>query len=253
MPEEITGKQIKFLMIPEPLLPALLLLTAFFFAGTNTAHAQELTMHATAASAYNWRGITRHDKVVAHPAIEIRHHEFKALVWGVIRGDELDDINNQGLFGELDVELAYRLELHPYSFEMGYTEYMFAVDAENTREVFGELLLPVNDYLTLEMMLAYDMGAYKDFYFMTGGLLTGELTPNLYANAEITVAAAGNGFSLGTESGFHDFGITLGLTHHIDADLSWGVSIKQSGSLDKKVLPEQEVESVLAAMVSMDF
>ncbi len=215
-------------------------------------YAQDTALHATAASAYSWRGITRHDKPVLHPALEINYHEFRTVIWGAILTDELDDINNSGLLREVDIELALSLDVFPYVIDIGYTEYIFSDFLENTREVFCAVTLPVNQMLDLNALLTYDMGAYKDFYAQVGGRVHGEVVQNLQAAVELSFAAAGNGFSQGKRGGFHDFGITLSLTHLVDRHVQWGIDLIQNGSLDKKVLPEQEVDTVLAVRASIN-
>lgn len=231
-------------------LIACLVLTAAGFQ-QSPLHAQETVLHGTAASAYSWRGITRHDRPVLHPALELRHHEFRALIWGTILTDELDDTNNSGLIREVDIELALSLDLFPYIVDLGYTEYLFSHFLENTREIFCAVTLPVNEILDLNAFLAYDMGIYKAFYAQVGGKVHGEIVQNLQAAAELSFGAAGNGFSLGKRGGFHDFGITLSITHLVDQHVQWGIDLIQNGSLDKKVLPDQEVDTILLVRASI--
>ncbi len=216
------------------------------------AYAGEASWHASGASAHVWRGISRHDNVTIGSGVEFAAHGFRTRAWAFVRADELDAIGDQGLIAETQIDFMYRLPVRSYTLDLGYSEYMFNVGPENTREVFANLVLPFRRYVDVMTLLAYDVGVHEDYYLRSGLRVHGEIFPSFTAFGEAAMAAAGNGFSIGPKGGMHDYGFKAGLSHEINQRLRWGVDMQWTGSLDHDVLPKQRVISLLTFRLAVD-
>ncbi len=208
--------------------------------------------HASGASAHVWRGITRHDNVTMGTGIELGAYGFRTHAWGFIRGDELDKIADQGVIADTELAFMYRFPLRSLTLDLGYSEYMYNVGPENTRELFANMVIPFNRYLDLLALLAYDIGVHDDYYVRSGIRVHAEIARPLTLFTEATMAAAGKGFSIGPKGGAHDYGIRAGLSHEINPRLRWGMDMQWTGSLDKDVLPKQKVISFLTIRLAVD-
>ncbi len=222
-----------------------------FFATLPSTYASGAHLHSVFASSYVWRGIPRHDNVVVHQGMDVAYNEFYTRATGRIRADELDEISDQGLLSETEFLLAYRFNFYPDTLELGFTEFMFNVGSENTREVSANYIVQAARFLDVTLFLAYDLGVYEDFYFQCRTRLHGEIAPSLTAFGEAHFAAAGNGFSRGPKGGFHDYGVMLGMHHLLYGRLRWGFDLQKFGSLDKKVLPEDNSEIIFSVRFAL--
>jgi len=207
-----------------------------------------------ARSAYVWRGITRTDGVVVDPYVDVRMGNFGVGVWGNVNIEDLNEIEDQGLFAETDITLSYDIDIQTAIVKLGYIEYQYSIDREDTRELFLQVKGPIfTDNLFAGVDIYYDVGAYKDAYMSFNVDYIFKIADSLKGDLGASLAYAGEELSVGGDAGFSDYLLFLGLTYDVDSSIELGGKLGYVDSLDEDVLPDQPVNFFLCLNVARKF
>lgn len=207
-----------------------------------------------ARSAYVWRGLTRTDGVVLDPAVDVKMGGFTFGFWGNVDIEDYNDIDDQGLFSETDITLSYDLDIDTAIIGIGYTEYMYAADREDTREVFASMRGPIFcDNLFAGMKVFYDFGAIEDFYVKADLNYIFKIVDSLKGDVGASVGYIGEDMSVTGEGGLNDYMVYFGVNYAVDSSLEIGGKVAYVDSLDQDVLPDQPVDFFLGLHVAQKF
>jgi hypothetical protein len=207
-----------------------------------------------ARSAYAWRGITRTDGVVVEPYVDVKMGGFTFGFWGNVNIEDLDKIDEQGMFSESDISLSYDVDLDTAIVGIGYTEYQYSVDREDTREIFVSTRGPVfSDDLFAGVKVYYDIGVIDDFYATASLDYFFKIVDSLKGDLGGSVGYAGRDMSINNNGGFNDYSVFFGVNYAVDSNLEIGGKIMYVDSLDRAVLPDQPVNFLLCLNVAQKF
>ena len=202
-------------------------------------------------SAYVWRGLTLNDGPVFQPSAKMEAACGLGLnVWGNMDLDSYDGAYDKGEFSEVDINLYKKFEYKAFSFEAGYIEYLFPQLHEDnaTRDAYGTVTYDIGAGFYTGVEYFYDFGEIKDYYAdaLAGYEVEyGKLTTTVeasagYAGKDWAVAQVDEeGSSI--EGGWYDYGFKLSLAYAVTESLDLGGTLAYAGSLDKEVLPDQDV------------
>lgn len=227
---------------------------AMVFTGYSAVTAAEAVLSGDLNSAYVWRGMTFNAGAVFQPAIEVSHAGFGVNVWGNLDIGDYDGTLEDGEFSEIDLTLSYGFGIGAVDISVGYIEYLFpSSDADGTREIFvGGSISPIEN-LTVGADFYYDFDEVEGFYAALSASYGFEPMEKLGLEAGIVIGIADNDFSLGDKGGFNEINLSLSGCYEINDSLSIGAMIAYMNSLDKDVLPEQDVDFYGGANVSYSF
>jgi hypothetical protein len=207
-----------------------------------------------ARSAYVWRGITRTDGVVIEPYVDVKMGGFGIGVWGNVNVEDYDKIDDQGLFSETDIQLSYDLDVNTAIVGLGYTEYQYSIDRENTRELFVSVRGPIfTDNLFAGIKIFYDIGVIKDAYLDATLDYVFKMVDSLKGDIGGSLGYAGNDMSIGEKSGFNDYSLFFGVVYDVDSNLELGGKVVYTDTLDREVLPDQPVNFFLCLNIARKF
>ena len=226
---------------------------ALVFGASLSAHADEAMIGLDLWSAYVWRGITRNDKPVLQPSMNVTIADFSVDAMGNIDLDGYDDVQNHGLFTEIDLTFSYGFEIESVEYRVGWIEYIFADGAGNTREIYGKAKTYITDQLFADAGVYYDIDELKDVYVRGGFGFVFDLGDSLEGLLGCSIAATGNSMSLGDDGGLHDYSFSFGVTHGAGSLRELALKILYTNTMDDDVLPEQEVDVYVGASVKLAF
>ena len=234
-----------------------LLRTAFIgllvTAAAGGAAADEATLGLDISSAYVWRGITMNDNAVLQPYSEFTVEMFSVSTWGNIDLDESDRIQHDGLFSEVDLTMSCVFSINAVDYKVGWIEYLYSDDSSDTREVYGTVNVFLFENVSADLEIYYDLDEVDDIYVRGRLGYIARLSDALDARVGASVAVAGEDMSAGDSGGFHDYSLSLDLVHGAESLCEFAVSVVHTGSMDKDVLPEQDVDFYVKGGVSIGF
>ncbi len=204
--------------------------------------AAEASFNTNVNSAYVWRGITFNDGVVVQPSLDVTKGGFGFNVWGNLDIDDYDNTLDDGEFSEVDLTLSYGFDIKSVSFSFGYIEYLFPAGILGTREVYGGISIEPFTGFTTGVTVYYGFDEVEDYYVSMNIGYSRELVEKLSMDIGFTAGIAGEDMSAGTDDGFHDYNISLGLGYAVTDTLSASGFIAYTDSFDEDVLPEQDVD-----------
>ena len=213
-------------------------------------------------SAYVWRGVTFNDGAVLQPSMNVEHPAGVGFnAWGNM---DLDDYNNtleSGEMSEVDLTLYYNLPVEQVDMSVGYIEYLFPATSPSngtvgTRELYFSVgqNLGLYDWVNTSApggilagmgwgwFFAYDIDEYDDYY--TNLSLTYGYDVNEQLNLELggLVGYTGAGTSVGGNSGWNEWQLSLAGTYDVTENTALGAYVAYVDSLDTDVLPTQDVD-----------
>jgi hypothetical protein len=206
--------------------------------GNISAMAADAKVAMDLNSAYVWRGITYNDGMVLQPSVDVAKAGFDVNVWGNIDMDDYNNTLDSGEFSEVDLTLSYGFDLDPVSISTGYVEYLYPAGGKGTREVFVSLGKDLYKGLNAKAVVYYDFDEYKGAYFNFG--LGYNVPVNDVFSLDFGASAGymGNDVSVGGESGFNEYQLSVGGTYAATKALSISGKINYTDAIDKDVLPE---------------
>ncbi len=212
--------------------------------------AAEASFNTNVNSAYVWRGITFNDGIVVQPSLDVTKGGFGFNVWGNLDIDDYDNTLDDGEFSEVDLTLSYGFDIKSVSISFGYIEYLFPEiptrsGALGTREVYGSISVEPFTGFTTGVTVYYDFDEVEDYYVSLNIGYSRELVDKLSMDIGFTAGIAGEDFSEtygGTDDGFYDYNISLGLGYAFTDTISASGFIAYADSFDEDVLPEQDVD-----------
>lgn len=226
---------------------------AILFCGFFPAEADEAVFDLGIESAYVWRGITMEDKAVLQPSMSLTIRSFRVCAWGNVNLDDYDRIQNHGLFYETDITLSYLFTVNGINCDAGWIEYIFPESSGNTREIYGRARWLFQRGLYSEAELYFDVDEAKDIYARGSAGWVVDLGESLEVDLGCSASIAGSDMSGGDHGGFHDYSFSLRLTHGADTLRRLYAHITYTDTLDRDVLPEQEVDVYAGAGISLLF
>lgn len=210
-------------------------------------------MGVDAASASIWRGITRTDGIVLQPAMEGRIGQFGVNVWGNFNVEDMSDVDDYGLFTETRLNFFFDVPFDPGAVGIGYFEYMYSRDREDSREIYGTGILQLTENLMARLRLFYDFGIRKDIYSDLCLLYGFTMTDNVRGEVGGSVGYAGKDMSEGGEGGMSDFEVYFSALYKVDDDVGLSGKLAYTDSLDTDVLPDQETHFYILFGVAQKF
>ena len=223
----------------------MLVFLAAILMSAGTAFGADATAAVDVNSAYVWRGITFNDGLVVQPSMDVTAGDFGFNVWGNLDVDDYDDTLDKGEFSEIDLTLTYALQAGPVGLTAGYIEYLFPTTedggAEGTREFFLDAGLEPVDGLSTGITGYYDCHAIQDYYLNAYVGYGISLDSGLSIDCGAAVGYAGEDFAKaygGTDSGFYDYTLTLGLGYDINDMISVSATVGYTDAIDDDVLPD---------------
>lgn len=218
---------------------------------SSSAYAADATAALDINSAYVWRGITFNDEMVLQPSMDVTKGGFGFNVWGnydLMDDDDEYDIDNEQVseFSEVDLTLSYGFSISKLDVGIGIIEYMFPIAAgSGTREIYLDLGMEIIDGLSVNLTHYQDVDEVESFYtaFAIGYSIS--VSDALGVDIGASVGYADEDWaeynSGGTESGFHDYSLSLGVSYAVSEALSVGASISYVDTMNEDVLNEDWV------------
>jgi len=114
-----------------------------------------------------------------------------------------------------------------------------------TREVYGSISIEPFTGFHTGVNVYYDFDEVEDYYVSLNIGYSRELIEKLSMDIDFTAGIAGEDFSEtygGTDDGFYDYNISLGLGYAVTDTISASGFIAYADSFDEDVLPEQDVD-----------
>lgn len=205
--------------------------------------AQETDMGLSAGSAYIFRGITEEDAIVLQPKIETRMGLFGFKVWGNSNLEEWDQIDDQGVFSDLDVSFFLGVKDDIIDWQAGYTEYAKSTGVSpETMELYACVAWFATQNLQPRTALYYDIAEYEDFYANIGLGYVSFLGSSMEITAKGLIGYMGNDMSLGEKGGFNEYLLGVDMLYHVSDYTRLNIELAYTSSLDDDVLPEQPVD-----------
>jgi len=211
-------------------------------AGTQ-ATAADVTAGVDVNSAYVWRGITFNDSFVAQPSVDVAHESGLGFnVWG---NYDLDDystggqtIVDSGEFSEIDLTVSYAVPVEGFDLGVGLIEYLFpeAGADTNTREVYAAVGFDLGGGLSTGGFIAYDFDEIEDFYANISAAYGHDVSEELSVELAGLIGFAGNDFSSGTDSGAHEWQVSLSGAYALSDATELGAFVTYTDSVDDDVL-----------------
>lgn len=216
----------------------------------------EVTAAMDVNSAYVWRGVTFNDGFVLQPSIDVNAGGFNLNVWGNF---DLEDYNTveSGEFSEVDLTASYTTTLGSVTLGGGVIEYLFPAGGDSTTELFITAGMDLVFNLAISFDLYYDIDEVEDFYSVLGLSYSREVAENWNISSGVSVAFAGEDFAEfyagGTDSGFFNYLLSLGLAYSFTDSLEAGVNLYYSDSIDDDVLPDDTVDTTFYGGISIAY
>jgi hypothetical protein len=217
--------------------------------GAGMAGAADVVAGVDLNSAYIWRGITFNDGLVAQPSMDVTAGGFNFNVWGNFDMDDYDDRLEKWEFSEIDLTLSYTVGTGPIAITGGFIEYLFptteAGGGLGTREFFLDFSAEPLDGFVLGVTGFYDVDEVEDYYispYVGYTLSVGDaVSMDLGASCGYVGKDFAQKISGGTDSGFHEYTVTLGAGYTVGSALL-SVLVGYTDTLDKDVLPEEAAD-----------
>ena len=215
----------------------LVFLTAMMMSA-GSAFGADVTAAIDVNSAYVWRGQTFNDGLVVQPSVDVAAGNFGLNVWGNLDVDDYDDTLDSGEFSEIDLTLTYAIAAGPVGLTAGYIEYLFpTAEGGAFREVFLDASIEPVDGFSTGITGYYEFDEVEDYYlnaYLGYGM---ELDSGLSVDCGASVGYTGEDYSVGGESGFQEYTLSLGLGYPINDMISVSAGIGYTDSIDDDVAP----------------
>lgn len=193
-------------------------------------------------NAHVWRGITAVDGIVLQPAGTIGLQNFGVTVWGNIDLEEVDEIDEQGLFSEFDLMLFYTFQWDVLDCVVGYSEYFENKANGAAREVHAGVSWYVMDQVYASVRCFYEIDNVRDPYAQFRIAYEGYLGEEFEVDVGLSIGVVGDDQAMGGERGFNEYAFDLEVKRVADTSAEMGCNLGYVGSLDEDVLPEQAVD-----------
>lgn len=220
-----------------------------FIALVSVAETGDISVELDFNSAYVWRGIVLNKGPVIQPSVDVSLPLGIGLnVWGNMDIDDNDGTVKAGEFSEIDITISKEFLSGPVTWSVGYIEYLFPYQGdtyattEGTREVQISAALSSAYGLSISLTGYYDIDEVKDLYAALALEYSTKLPGNLDLGAGTAIAYAGKDMSAGDSSGMDDFNVSVGISSSITDNIVLSGHVTYTGTLDKDVLPDQDVD-----------
>ncbi len=200
--------------------------------------AADATVAVDVNSAYIWRGITFNDGIVLQPSIDVSKGGFGINVWGNVDLDDYDDRLDSDEFSEVDLTLSYGFDIEPVEVSIGYIEYLFPAGGDGTREFFATLGMDLFEGLSAGIKLYYDFDEVDDIYINFGLGYSVPVSETFSLDFGASAGYMGDDASMGGESGFNEYVLSVGGSYSATEALSISASINYTDAIDEDVLPD---------------
>jgi hypothetical protein len=211
-------------------------------AGSHAAEPPVTSLDLELRNAHVWRGMTAVDGMVLQPGGTIGLGNFGVTIWGNIDLEDVDEVDDNGLFSEFDLTLFYIFEWNNLDWKVGYSEYF----EEKVNGAARELNVGVSWWLLEQVRMAvvcfYEMNDVRDPYLQVRLVYEGYLGDDFEVATGVSMGIVGDDQALGGERGFNEYAIDLEVTRVADPAFEIGVNLGYVGTLDEDVLPEQAVD-----------
>ena len=213
---------------------------------SSTIWAADATLSMDVNSAYVWRGMTLNDEIVAQPSIDVTNGSFGVNVWANYDIGDYDGAVDDNEFSEVDLTVYYGFSLQKLEITLGLVEYLFPAGGDSTHEAYVSLSHPIIGGLSVGADFYYDFDEVDGYYADLGLTYAMDLVEKLSLEVGARAAYADKDFAEfyggGTDSGFHDYTLSLGLSYGLTDALSLGASINYTDNLDDDTLPDGAVD-----------
>jgi hypothetical protein len=235
---------------------ALVTVLATLGTGTTSALAAESSFSLDFSNAYIWRGIVFNDSGVAQFTLDTGSLNAGSVpigfnVWGNWDIGDFDGTLEKRNFSEIDLTVYVGL---PAGFEVGLIDYEFPQSPASTQEIYVSWSTDL--IVTPSVSFYYDFGAVDSFYMSIDGTFTAYSNEKTSVDLTALIALAGEDFARaygGEKGGFYNYNLSAGVSHQVNDTFGLSASAGYSGSLDKKVLPEQPLGFYVMGGVGFGF
>ncbi len=214
--------------------------SVFLLAGGLPAAGAEATAGADIVSAYVWRGITFNDGFVVQPYVDVSANNFAINVWGNYDIDDYNDILEEHEFSEIDLTLSYTLPMEWADITVGHIEYLFPNGGAGTSEVFLSAWVSPLANFSMGIDAYYDYDEVDDYYVAAALAYDIALDNGLGLGASASAGYAGNNFSLGPDSGLHEYTLRVNAAYPVLKSMDLTAFLAYTDTLDDDVLPDQD-------------
>jgi hypothetical protein len=221
------------------------------------AFGADATLSTDFNSAYIWRGQTTTRGLVFQPALDVSGLSLGKVpltfnVWGNVNLEDWDGQVPKNQFSEIDLTVTAEL---PKGFSLSYVEYAYPTGDPSTREFFAGWSHEFS-LATPSVTLYYDVAEIDSGFLLVG--LERELALGEKAAVVLKgeVGYAGEGFATyfgGEKGGFYQYNLSGGLSFKLGEKGSIVGTVGYTDSLDRAVLPEQDVDFYGGVSLSYSF
>ena len=214
----------------------------------SSAWGADATLAVDFNSAYVWRGLTFNDGFVGQSSLDVSHKGFGINVWGNYDFDDYDGTVEDYDFQEVDLTAYYGTTIGNVDVSAGVINYLFpSSGAPSTAEIYAGIGVPIVGNFSLDFTVYFDVDEANSIYANLGLGYFMELTESLGLEAGASIACVDKDFSEfysgGTDGGFHEYQLSLGLSYAVSDAVSIAGNIYFVDNVDDDVLPDETMDT----------
>lgn len=215
-----------------------------------TGYGADASVSADLNQGYVWRGMTFNDGLVLQPSVAVSTEGgFGINVWGNMDIGDYGGTMQEGEFSETDITLSYSLTAGGCEMSVGMIEYLYAHQSTEdmgalpgTREVYLSLSREIAKGVSAGVNVYYDFDEVDDYYANLFLGYSASLSDKIGLECSGSVGSIGRDMSLGGKGGLNDYSVSTTISFAASEAMSISGTLGYTGSMDKDVLPEQDVD-----------
>jgi hypothetical protein len=197
-----------------------------------------------------WRGITVTDGVVLQPAINVGVGGLNVGTWGNVALEELDNLDDEGLFSEFDFMISYSFDAADIEWLIGYNEYLEAKVNGASREMVLGARWFLTDNITPGIKCFYEIDTVRDAYVTAGIDYVTDLPEGFEATLGGSIGFCGGDAAVGERGGLQEYLFSAQVEKRLQSPVRIGCRVAYAGALDEKTLPRQPVDWYFGVLVA---
>jgi|GEM_PF-4978912 len=225
------------------------LLLTLLFPAILPADAADVIGRIDVSSGYIWRGLSINNDPVAQPSVDISYGNFRLGFWGNIDIGDNNGTFRKGDFSEVDLTFTYSRKAGRFDLAVGLIDYQFPGQPDNsgpaleeTREIFASVATPLCEKFSVAATVYYDLDVMTDIYATMSLAYSSALSEKWKLDGSALAACCGKDWAANGKFGLREYLLGVKAIYAADPETDLTLGVNYTGSLDTKVLPNQETQ-----------